>query len=237
MEHDWETGKFLFNSLENIECQWRRNELAVFVLGALFRSELVSTVRCAYRDSQAVAAGASSKVYYFFRVGVGVVVARYFVFNASQYTEFAFNSHVELVCIFNNLLGEGDVFFVRKVRTVNHNRRETAVNAVLAKFVAIAVVEVKHDLWFSPAKFLSVFNSSLSHVAKESCVSIVASALRYLKDNRRLGFRSSLDDSLKLLHVVEVESRNCITAFNSLSKHFASVYEAKIFIIYHLLNI
>ena len=115
MEHDRESGEFLFNSLQNVESQWRRNELAVFVLSALFGSELVSAVRSTDRDSQAVATGASSEVYNFFRVGVGVVVARNFVFNAGQNTEFAFYSNIVLVSIFNNLLGEGDVFFVWEV--------------------------------------------------------------------------------------------------------------------------
>ena len=88
------------------------------------------------------------------------------------------------------------------------------------------MVEVKHDLWVFPTKFLSIFHSTLSHVAKKCRVSIVASTLRYLKDHRRLSSSCSLDDSLKLLHIVEIECRDSISAFYCLCKHLASIHKA-----------
>ena len=132
-----------------------------------------------------------------------------------------------LVSVFNNLLGEGDVVFVRKSGTVDHHGRETVVDAVLAEFERVTVVEVEHDLRICAAEFLGVFNSTLSHVAEDGAVSVVTSTLRDLHDHRRLGFNGSLHDSLHLFHGVEVESRDSIATLNSLCKHFPGVHQAE----------
>ena len=129
------------------------NELAFGIAGALFGCELVSTVRCTDRNSQRVAAGTGCEVDNFLRISVCVVVGRYFVFYACENTEFTFDSYVELVSIIYYLLGQSNVFFVGKVATVDHNRRETEVDAALAEFEAVTVVEVQNDLGILPAKF------------------------------------------------------------------------------------
>jgi hypothetical protein len=237
VEYDREAGKLGHNSVEDVESQGRGNELAFFVAGALLGSELVSTVGSADRDSEGVAAGAGSEVDNLFGVGVGVVVGRNFVFNAGENAELTFYSYVVLVSVFYNLLGKSYVFFVGEVRTINHDRREARVDAAFAEFEAVAVVEVEHNLGIFPAEFLGIFYSTLSHVTEEGCVCVVAGAFGYLKDNGRFFFRSSLDDSLELLHVVEVESGDCIAAFDSLCKHLAGVYEAEFFITYHFKQI
>ncbi len=88
------------------------------------------------------------------------------------------------------------------------------------------MVEVQTDLGIFPAEFLSVSHSTLSHVAEKGSVSIVAGTLRYLKDYGRFFFSGCLDDSLELLHIVEVESGNGITAFDCLGKHLTGVDQA-----------
>ena len=74
MEYDGEAGKLFHHTVENVECQWRGNEFAFLIAGALVGGELVSTVRSADRDSERVATGAGGEVYNFFGVGVCVVV-------------------------------------------------------------------------------------------------------------------------------------------------------------------
>ncbi len=155
-----------------------------------------------------------------------MVVGRNFVFNTGEDAEFAFDSYIELVGVVNNLLGEGNVFFVGEVRTVDHNRREAAVDAALAELEAIAVVEVKNDFGIFPAEFLGVCYGTLGHVAQEGGVCIVAGALGNLENYGRFFFSSCLDDGLELLHVVEVESGDCITALDGFLKHLASVDKA-----------
>ena len=53
-----------------------------------------------------------------------MVVRRNFVFYTCQYAKFTFYSYIELVSVFNNFLSQSNVFVVRKVRTVDHYRRE-----------------------------------------------------------------------------------------------------------------
>ena len=54
-----------------------------------------------------------------------MVFGRHFVFYAGQYTEFSFYGYIELMSIINNFLSQGNVFFIRKMRTIDHNRRES----------------------------------------------------------------------------------------------------------------
>ena len=95
------------------------------------------------------------------------------------------------------------------------------------------MVEVEADFGMLATEFLSVSHSTLCHVTKQRGVGIFACALRYLKDHGALFSNGSLDDGLELLHIVEVESGNCITAFNGTGEHIASVHQAEVFVIYH----
>ena len=107
------------------------------------------------------------------------------------------------------------------------------VDAVFAELERVAVVKVKNDLGMLPTDRLGILNGTLGHIAEQDGVGIVARTLRDLKDNGGLGFGSGADDGLKLLHVVEIECRNGITAVNGLGKHLASVYKTKFFVINH----
>ena len=108
------------------------------------------------------------------------------------------------------------------------------VDAILAELEAVAVVEVEYNLGMFPTEALGIVNSTLSHVTEQNRVGVVAGAFRYLEDYGRFGVGSSLDDSLELLHVVEVECRNSISAMYGFCKHLAGVYKAEVFIIYHV---
>ena len=74
------------------------------VAGALLGGELVSAVRCAYRDCKAVAARAAYEVDHLLGVGVGVVVGAYFVFNACKHAELSLYGHVILMCVVYDFL-------------------------------------------------------------------------------------------------------------------------------------
>ena len=137
------------------------------------------------------------------------------------------------MCIVNNLLGEGDVLLVRKGGSVDHNGAEAEVNAALAGFEAVAVVQMKDDLGVLPAKFLCILHSTLCHIAEEGLVGVVACALGDLEDNRGLGLSGGLDDSLELFHIVEIECGDGVTAGNGLREHFTSVHKAEFFIRNH----
>ena len=86
-----------------------------------------------------------------------------------------------------------------------------------------------------PSEFLCILYSALCHIAEKGLVCIVAGTLGNLENNRRLGLGRSLDNGLELLHVVEIEGRDCITSLYCLCKHFPGVYKAQIFIRNHIL--
>ena len=151
--------------------------------------------------------------------------SRYFIFYTSQYTQFTFNCYIKLMSIFNNLLSQSDILFVRQMRTVDHYRREAHVYTRLAQFEAVTVVQVQNDFRMFASQFLCILNGTFGHVAQQSLVGIVAGTLRNLQDNRALLLRRSLDDGLQLLHIVEVECRNGITALDGTRKHRFGVYE------------
>ena len=52
MKNDGESGKSLFDLLENIEAERGRNKDALFISGALLGCELVCAVRRTDRDSE-----------------------------------------------------------------------------------------------------------------------------------------------------------------------------------------
>ncbi len=149
------------------------------------------------------------------------------VLNACEHAEFSLDGHVVFVRIVDDLAGQGHVLVVRESGTVDHHGRETVVDAVLAEFERVTVVEVEHDLRIGAAEFLGVFNSTLGHVAKDGAVGVVAGTLRDLHDHRRLLLHSSLHDGLHLFHGVEVESRDGVATLNSLCKHFPGVHQAE----------
>ncbi len=95
------------------------------------------------------------------------------------------------------------------------------------------MIQVQYNLRMLPAEFLGVSDSALCHVAQQSGVGVSASALAHLKDHRRLLFSSSLDDSLQLFHIVEVEGGDSVTAFDSLGKHLTGVDQAEFFVANH----
>ena len=182
-------------------------------------------MRSTDRDSQRITTRTSSEIDYLLRISISVVLSAYLILNTSEDTQLTLNSYVILMRIVNNLLCQSDILLIRQVRTVDHDRREAHINARLTQLERITVIQVKHDLRFLATQLLSVLNSTLSHVTKQSLVRIVTSALRNLKDHRRLCLNSSLNNSLQLFHVIEVESGDCITTLDGLSEHLFRVHQ------------
>ena len=134
------------------------------------------------------------------------------ILDTGENAEFGLDGHVILVRILDNLLGEGDVLLVREGGSIDHHGRETGVHAALADLEAVAVVQVQADLRVLPTELLRVSDGTFGHVAEKGGVGIVAGALGNLEDDRGLGLGSGLDDGLELLHVVEIERRDGVTA-------------------------
>jgi hypothetical protein len=224
VENDREAWKPLLNLMENTEGEWRWYEAAgLRVSCALLRLELVSSVGSSDGNSERVAASPLGEVDHFLRTSVMGLLGGNLVLNTGEDSELGLNGNVVLMSIVGNLLGEGDILFVWKSGTIDHDGGETEINAALAELERITMVKMEDDLRMLPAKLLGIFYSTLRHVAEEGLVGIVTCALGHLEDDRALQLGGSLDDGLELLHVVEVECRNGIATLDGLCEHLTGV--------------
>ena len=235
VKNDREAGELLLDGLEDVESQRRRNELAgLLVDSALLTRELVGAVARTDGNSERVAARLGSELNNLFGLRVVGLDRRDLVLNAGENAKFGLDGDVVLVSVCDNLLRKLDVLFEIEVRAVDHDGRETAVDAALAGFEAVAVIEMENDLGFLAAEFLGVLDGALSHIAENRGIGVLARALGDLHDDGRLGFDRGLDDGLHLLHGVEVESGDGIAALYRLGEHFLGVDETKFLVADHL---
>jgi hypothetical protein len=226
VEDDGEAGELLLDLVEDVECERRGNEAAgLGVAGALLGFELVCAVAGTDGDCEGVATGAGREVDDFLGTGVVGFLCGNLVFDTGENAKLGLYGNIILVCIIGDFLGKGDVLFVRKGRSIDHNGAEAHIDAALAKLEAVAVVEVKDDLGMLPAEFLGICDSAFGHIAEKGLVGIITGAFADLEDNRRFGLCSGLDDGLELLHVIEVEGGNSVTAGNGLCEHLTSVHK------------
>src|ERR1041385_6125581 len=114
----------------------------------LFAFELVSTVTVADGDRQRVHPGLFNKLNRFIRVSVTAAlrIAATFLaivmLRADQHAKLAFHDAVMLVRVIHNLAANLNVLLERLVRRIDHYTGESFVDALLAKFERIAVIEV-----------------------------------------------------------------------------------------------
>ena len=99
------------------------------------------------------------------------------------------------------------------------------------------MVEVQHNLGVGAAQLLGILDGTLGHVAQQGGIGIVAGTLGDLKNNRALGLDGGLDDSLHLLHVVEVEGGDGIATVDGFLEHLAGIHETDFLVIYHIISV
>ena len=116
--------------------------------------------------------------------------------------------------VFNDLLGDLDVFFKRLGGSIDHNGCETVIDTGLAGLKCITVVKMQAD------RQTGLDNCSFNQLYKISTVGISTCAFGNLKDDRSVAFLCSFCDTLDDLHVVDVESTNGVTTVVSFLKHF-----------------
>jgi hypothetical protein len=222
VENDGEARDTLLNFVKDIKTK----------VGLCARRELDNTVAGTDGDSKGIDTSALDEVNDLIGVGVVAGLRLDIILDTSKDTELTLDGNVVLMSVFDDLLGESDVLLIRKSRAIDHDIAETAGNAINTELITVTMVKVKSNrntLVFR-IDFLGIFNSTLSHVTQKSLVSISTSTTRNLKDNRALCLNTSSDDSLHLLHVVEVESRDSKALLHSMSEHLLGVNKTKILI-------
>ena len=147
MKYDRESRKSLSALFQNVETQWRWNKDSVFVTCTLICCELVSAVACSDCDCKGVTTCLVYEFFYFFRTCIAFMTSfyYYFVFDTSQSTKFSFYYNAMSVCVFNNFLGQFNIFFKRFGRSIDHNRCKSSVDTALAKLEAVTVIQVQCD--------------------------------------------------------------------------------------------
>ena len=223
MQNYGELGESLFNFFKNIKAERGRNENALLVSLALLGSEFECAVGSTDRDSEGVNACACNEVLNFFGACVRRTFCNNVIFNACKHTKFAFNNYAVRVCIFNNLLCEGNIIFIRVVRAVNHNRRKATVDARLTKLKGVAVVEVESEV------NACVLYRRLRQSHKIFVFCILSCARRNLKDNGGSFLACRFGYSLDNFHIIDIESADSVTAFVCLFEHFLSCYKCHIY--------
>jgi len=222
VENDGEAGDALLDLVEDIETE----------VGLGARRELDDTVAGTDGDSEGVDASALDEVDNLVGVGVVAGLGLDIILDTSKDTELTLDGDVVLMSVLDNLLGEGNVLLIGKSRAIDHDVAEAAGNAVDAELVAVTMVKVESDgdTLVLRVDLLGVLNSTLGHVTKKSLVSIGTSTTRNLEDDRALGLDASSDDSLHLLHVVEVEGGDSKALLHGMSEHLLGVNKTKLLI-------
>ena len=162
-----------------------------------------------------------------------MVLSANLILNTCQDTQLTFNSYIELMSVINHLLGQGNILLIRKMRTIDHYRRETGIDARFAQFERVTVIKMQNDFRMSQTELFSILYSTFSHITQQRLIGILTGTFRDLEDHRRFGFSASLNNSLQLLHIIEVERWNSVTAFNGTCKHVTRIDKAQIFVINH----
>jgi len=222
VENDGEARDALLDLVEDVETE----------VGLCARGELDDTVAGADGDGEGVDASALDKVDDLVGVGVVAGLGLDIILDTSEDTELTLDGDVELVGVVDDLLGKSDVLLIGKSRTVDHDVAETAGDAVNDELVAVTVVEVESDgdTLVLGIDLLGVLDGTLGHVAEKGLVGVGASTLRDLEDDRALGLDASGDDSLHLLHVVEVEGGDSEALLHGMCEHLLGVDETKILV-------
>ena len=157
--------------------------------------------------------------------GIGVMAAggmraaflAFVELRADQMAEFGFHHAIVFVGVFHDFLGDFDVFLERLVAGVNHHAGETFVNALLAQFKRVAVVQMHGNGDGGQA------DGRLDEFFEINRIGVLARALGNLEHHRRLFLFARLDDGLKQFHVVDVERAQRVFALQRLRKKFSGV--------------
>ena len=146
------------------------------------------------------------------------------VLNACENSELTLNYYAVSVRVLNYLLGKCDIILIRVVRSVDHYRGKSTVDARLADLKICAVVKVKREV------YSAILYRSLCKCYEVLVLCILTCACRYLEDNRGLCLLCRLCDCLNYLHVVNIESAYCVSACIRLLEHFLCRYKCHCYI-------
>ena len=183
--------------------------------------ELECAMACTNCDSQRVNACLAYELLNLFRLGVRRILCGYvyIILDSGQLSKLCLYYYAVSMCILNNLLCDLDVLLERILGSIDHNGSKSAIDTGLADLEVCAVIQMQSD-----RNIRILDHRSLNQLSQVSSVRILSCACGYLKDNRGLQLSRCLCDSLYNLHVVHIESADCVAAFICFFEHFCCCY-------------
>ena len=116
------------------------------VARALLGFELHGAVGRADRDGQGIDVRLLHKVLDLFGFRIGGLLRHHRVLDAGQHAELALDGHIMGMGVFHHLSGQLHIVLVGMVRPVDHDRRESRIDAGLAELEGVAMVQVQGEL-------------------------------------------------------------------------------------------
>ena len=211
VKNDRESRDLLLDLMQNIETKLR----------LCARFELERAMACTNRDSQRVYTGLGYELFYLFRLCIGRILCgyMYIILNTSQLSKLCLYYYAVSMRILNNLLCNLNILLERILGSIDHNGGKSTVYTGLADLEVCAVIQMQSDRNIRILDY-----SCLNQLLQISRVRILSCACGYLKDNRGMQLSCCLCDSLYNLHVVHIESADCIAAFICFFEHFCCCY-------------
>ena len=212
------------SAMEDDRVVWQElaNLFQTFIVKIGVAFEFVCSVAGADRNSERVAAGKLYELSRFFRIRKDRIlrIDADQIFYAGQTSELGFHHDTFVMCIFDDLLCDFDIFLEGVLRAIIHDGSKATVNAGLTDLIRRAVVQMEcgRDLRI-------ILKGSLDQTDDIFLTGIIAGAFRSLKNDRRLLFLGSFHDPLDDFHVIHIECTNGIMPLICLFKHFSSSYE------------
>ena len=133
------------------------------------------------------------------------------VLRADQHAEFAFDHAIMFVRVFDDLSADLDVLLERLVAGVDHHAGEAFIDAFLAEFEGIAVVEVDRNWDVGEA------DRGFDQFLEVNRVGVLPRAFGDLEHHGRFFLFAGLDDGLEQLHVVDVERAEAYLPLSALA--------------------
>lgn len=189
-----------------------------FDIEVLFALEFVGTMAIADGDGEGIDAGLADEAKGFVGVGVmavGGIAAALLAFielGTDQVTEFAFDDGAMFMSVIDDLTAGIDIFGERLVGSVDHDGREAVVDALLAQFEGITVVEMDGDGDGGDG------DGGFDQFTEVHGMGVGAGAAGNLEDDGGFFLFAGFDDGLDEFHIVHVEGTDGVFAFEGLGE-------------------
>ncbi len=182
------------------------------------RLKLERAVACTNGNGKRIHTRLADELFHFVWLCIGGILSRYvyIILDACQLTQFCFYYCAAGVGILYYFLCNLNILLKRILGSINHNGGETAVYTGLADLKVCTVIQMQGN------RNIGILNDrSLNKLGQIRVICILPGSCRHLQNNRRIQLAGRFRNRLYDLHVVHIESADCIAALIGLLEHFS----------------